>query len=377
VGAFASLRPSDGRINAFGGFQYGGSTIDGQWMPQYNCQHCLEEVGCFFEEGGDTGICEDCKHLQDECKAQCPGALTSAECGAAIRVANLSSNYSSVPADEGYTYIYSSEAAFAAMKVSGSIRSWGDTANGGSGAPTDSGYVRVSSTASAFAATKQDGTISVWGNARFGGTGGPSDAGYVDVVSTNGAFAARKADGAITVWGYIWGRVEANADAPVDAGYLKMYSNYGTFVALKGDGSARVWGDTSEGKWPDPFQTGWVAFYTTMYSFAGIDAVGAIAAFGAPEYGGKGAPSDNGYTSIYSSYGAFAALKGSGHIRNWGNHENGGPGGNAEVPLDGGYVTLASNKYGAVVFEHRTCAFGCYRMPHVYWLNTSVHICHK
>jgi hypothetical protein len=41
---------------------------------------------------------------------------------------------------------------------------WGHSGNGGSDAPTDSGYTKIYSTDSAFAALKPDGSITVWGN---------------------------------------------------------------------------------------------------------------------------------------------------------------------------------------------------------------------
>jgi hypothetical protein len=40
---------------------------------------------------------------------------------------------------------------------------WGGSGSGGSGAPADSGYTKIYSTASAFAALKADGTITAWG----------------------------------------------------------------------------------------------------------------------------------------------------------------------------------------------------------------------
>jgi hypothetical protein len=65
--------------------------------------------------------------------------------------------------DSGYTKIYSTIAAFAALKSDGSFTAWGGTTNGGLGAPTDSGYIKIYSTSSAFAALKSDGSITAWG----------------------------------------------------------------------------------------------------------------------------------------------------------------------------------------------------------------------
>jgi hypothetical protein len=47
------------------------------------------------------------------------------------------------PSDNGYTKIYSTYSAFAALKADGSIKAWGDSKYGGTGAPSDSGYTKI------------------------------------------------------------------------------------------------------------------------------------------------------------------------------------------------------------------------------------------
>jgi hypothetical protein len=49
-------------------------------------------------------------------------------------------------------------------KGDGSIMAWGNPYFGGKKAPTDSGYTEIYSTNSAFAALKADGSIKAWGN---------------------------------------------------------------------------------------------------------------------------------------------------------------------------------------------------------------------
>jgi hypothetical protein len=66
------------------------------------------------------------------------------------------------PTDSGYTKIYSSKYAFAALKADGSIKGWGASNAGGAGAPTDSGYTKIYSSKYAFAALKADGSIAQW-----------------------------------------------------------------------------------------------------------------------------------------------------------------------------------------------------------------------
>jgi hypothetical protein len=54
----------------------------------------------------------------------------------------------------------------------------------GSGAPSDNGYTKIYSTEFAFAALKADGSITAWGASDKGGTGTPSDNGYTKIYST-------------------------------------------------------------------------------------------------------------------------------------------------------------------------------------------------
>jgi hypothetical protein len=92
-----------------------------------------------------------------------------------------------------------------APPVEGSITAWGRSYSGGIGAPSDSGYTKIYSTNDAFAAIKANGSITAWGNSGYGGTGAPSDSGYTKIYSNRVAFAALKADGSITIWGISFG----------------------------------------------------------------------------------------------------------------------------------------------------------------------------
>ena len=108
-------------------------------------------------------------------------------------------------------------------KADGSITAWGDGDWGGSGAPTDSGYTQVFSTSFAFAALKVDGTITAWGSSGNGGSGAPTDSGYTQVFSIDHAFAALKADGSITAWGYA---DLGGSGAPTNSGYTQIFTMF-------------------------------------------------------------------------------------------------------------------------------------------------------
>jgi hypothetical protein len=73
------------------------------------------------------------------------------------------------PAGRGYTKIYSTDSAFAALKANGSIKVWGNPNSGGKKAPSGRGYTKIYSTSSAFAALKANGLIKVWGDQDSGG----------------------------------------------------------------------------------------------------------------------------------------------------------------------------------------------------------------
>jgi hypothetical protein len=70
--------------------------------------------------------------------------------------------------DKGYTKIYSTANAFAALTPDGSIKAWGDSSSGGANAPAGSGYTKIHSTDGAFAALEADGSITAWGDSDWG-----------------------------------------------------------------------------------------------------------------------------------------------------------------------------------------------------------------
>ena len=114
---------------------------------------------------------------------------------------------------------------------------------------SNSGFEEVEffSTERAFAALKPSGLVITWGDILHGGDSGDVadeiSCGVVDIVATKSAFAALKADGSVVTWG--------NADAGGDSSSVsnelnnvsKIYASTRAFVAVRKDGSAVVWGD--------------------------------------------------------------------------------------------------------------------------------------
>jgi hypothetical protein len=88
-----------------------------------------------------------------------------------------------VPSGNGYTKIYSTGHAFAALKADGSIAAWGANWAGGTGAPSGNGYTKIYPNGYAFTAVKADGSITAWGGA--GGTGAPSGKAHLYLPHSN------------------------------------------------------------------------------------------------------------------------------------------------------------------------------------------------
>ena len=107
------------------------------------------------------------------------------------------------------------------------------------------------STSRAFAALKPSGLVITWGGSDFGGDSGEVaeqiNCGVIDIIANKSAFAALKADGTVVTWG----DVSAGGDSSSVSGQLnnvsKVYATDRAFAAVKNDGSVVPWGDPSYG----------------------------------------------------------------------------------------------------------------------------------
>ena len=114
-----------------------------------------------------------------------------------------------VPAELALEYgmrvveLFSSDSAFAALKMDGSVVTWGYEYNGGDSSGVDLTDVQtIFSTGSAFAALKTDGSVVTWGYEYNGGDSSGVDLTDVQTIfSTGSAFAALKTDGSVVTWG--------------------------------------------------------------------------------------------------------------------------------------------------------------------------------
>ena len=141
-----------------------------------------------------------------------------------------------------YTAIYAAHTAFAGLKADGSIDAWGLYADSRSasyppdkfrmggetgGFPTGvTGFTNIVASQKAFAALKVDGSLASWGdcNTGRGCSDMPTDAGYVKIYRNNLAFCAMKADGSLKVWGAIWSGGYPADVLSVGSGWVAVYS---------------------------------------------------------------------------------------------------------------------------------------------------------
>ena len=274
----------------------------------------------------------------------------------------------------GVVAIYSSQHTFAALKSDGSVVVWGNSGYDGS-APSsvtdaNSGVVSVYSNERAFAALKTDGSVVAWGSPGKGGTGAPGSvtdagSGVVAIYSTHYAFAALKTDGSVRTWGdhYSGGNTPSSVIA-AGSGVVAVYSTDAAFAALKTDGSVQAWGSYWSGGSGAPYtvtaaNSGVVAIYSTRSAFAALKTDGSVVAWGFSENGGS-APSISGVVAIYSTGTAFAALKTDGSVQAWGSSDNGGNAPSSVTDAGSGVVAIYSthSAFAALKTDGSVVAWG-------------------
>jgi len=146
--------------------------------------------------------------------------------------------------------------AFAALRVDGSVVTWGSPEYGGDCSKVKAQLTvdvqHIYATNGAFAALKADGSVVTWGHPDFGGDCTKVQqqlAGNVQSIQeTSGAFAALKLDGSVVAWGHKDAGGDSNTiQEQLARDVQSIYPAYGTypkgaFAALKADGSVVAWG---------------------------------------------------------------------------------------------------------------------------------------
>lgn len=250
-------------------------------------------------------------------------------------------------------HIYSTERAFAALKHDGSVSTWGQYNYGGDskiynsdktsiGDVTDklSGSVsEIYTSQAAFTALKTDGTIVSWGFEDWGGNVPETiSVGVTSVYSTDRSFSALTNDGTVISWGHpdYGGVVPENLD-----NVCKIFSTHYAYATLKNDGTVVTWGNQALGGYKGVYRydsgskqyiritdvsdqlTQVVDINSTYTAFAALKYDGSVVTWGYNKYGGNREGLQN-VNDIYSTSRAFAALKTDGTVETWGSSGYGG-----------------------------------------------------
>jgi uncharacterized glyoxalase superfamily protein PhnB len=259
------------------------------------------------------------------------------------------------------TAVYSNSEAFAALKNSGSVVTWGANGSGGNSTSVaeslSSNVTAVYSNSHAFAALKKDGSVVTWGGSYYVGGYSPPTVGGLSsniatVYSTERAFAALKSNGSVVTWGdaNYGGNSNSVADS-LSSNVTAIYSNRVAFAALKSTGSVVTWGGDYGGNSnsvADRLSSNVIAVYSNLLAFAALKKDGSVVTWGEAYYGGNStsvaSSLSSNVTAIYSNTGAFAALKKDGSVVTWGDTSAGGNSSSVADSLGSGVIAVYSTK---------------------------------
>jgi hypothetical protein len=257
----------------------------------------------------------------------------------------------------GVHVLAASSGAFAAIKVDGSVLSWGSRY---AGAHAGANYLAaltgtrmVVANRDAFAVLLSDGRVATWGDAHSGGDSSAVTNRLQDVYHLTAArscFVAFKRDTSAVAWGYAkFGGDPSSVAAALSSGVVYVAHTYMAMVAVKEDGSVVAWGSAANGGTVRVGVSDVVRVVGNARAFAALTETGRVVAWGYASYGGQ-IPADKvsalstGVVSIYHTDRAFAALKDDGSVVVWGQAGHGGsPGATVEALLTSGVHTVCAN----------------------------------
>ena len=152
--------------------------------------------------------------------------------------------------------MFSTKAAFAAMKDDSSVVAWGDSQYGGRSSVSSalsSQVANVFANLHAFVALKFDLSVVTWGSHSYEGSISSSTAVLLDsnviwVVGSETAFAALTNDGSVVTWGNnTGGELTVGQSNALNGSVSAVYTNGHAFAALKVNGSLVIWGQGTNG----------------------------------------------------------------------------------------------------------------------------------
>lgn len=233
--------------------------------------------------------------------------------------------------------VYSSERSFAALKRGGRVVAWGDPRCGGDcssvTAQLASGVLSVSSTRTAHAALKGDGSVVTWGSIALGGGARWLSGDVVRICATRGAFAALRANGSVLTWGdEDDGGDSSGVQDALASDVSRLYSSEAAFAAVKGNGAVVTWGSGSFGgdssAVEEQLRGDVEQVFSNKAAFCAVKRGGSVVAWGLALVGGDAsavkAQLQADVRSVHSTRGAFAAIKDDGSVVTWGASDFGG-----------------------------------------------------
>jgi len=261
------------------------------------------------------------------------------------------------------TAVSSTWDAFAALRADGSVVTWGEPASGGDskvylGDGTSKSVAKeldgtidvkkIYSMGNSFAALRVDGSVVTWGAnysssvaSQFDGTVAVTEIYSNGYPWGNNGFTALRADGSLVAWGnqsyYFTSTVANQLDGTIDV--TNVVSNDYASAALRADGSVITWGDSYYGGDSSTVssQLDGTIDVTSIVSnnrtFAALRVDGSVVTWGDSNYGGDSSSVASqldgtiDVTKIYSSgndwnSGRFVALRADGSVVAWGSNQN-------------------------------------------------------
>jgi len=339
-GAFAALK-SDGSVVAWGNSFTGGDSSSVAASLSSGVTAIYSNKGAFAAVKRDGSVVTwGNTDYGGDSSVLVPGQMFGSPTSYTPIATNLTSNVKAV---------YSTGSAFAALKIDGSVVTWGGSGGDSSSVANSlsSGVTAVYSTGAAFAALKNDGSLITWGSSNGGDSSSVANSlrsGVTAVYSTGYAFAALKNNGSLITWGGSsfggnFGGNSSSVASSLSSGVTAVYSNPYAFAALKNDGSVITWGGSSTGGnssgVANSLSSGVTAIFSGAYAFAALKNDGSVVTWGEGNFGGNSSSVANslssGVVNVYSTQQAFAALKNDGSLITWGEALYGGSGGPANI----------------------------------------------
>ena len=236
----------------------------------------------------------------------------------------------------GVSKIFSNDNAHAALKLDGSVVTWGNVNFGAdsSGVNVSGAVEKIYVSGYSMAALKGDGSVVTWGDAAYGGDSSSVSAdltgGVVKIQATASAFAALKTDGSVVTWGFAAdGGDSSGVSALLQSGVSKIYSTPSAFAALKTDGSVVTWGNSNAGgdssSVSADLQSGVVKVFPTGNAIAAIKTDGSVVTWGFAAYGGDSSSVSASLVNIVDIYGNlrdFVAIDANNNVISWGSADH-------------------------------------------------------